>query len=305
VTLRLGTRGSPLALAQAGGVADQLRIRGVDAVLVPIRTEGDRRSEARLGDIGGKGLFVREIEDALLDRRVDLAVHSLKDLPADQPDGLVLAAFPRRADPRDVLITTRPCRGLAGLSPGAAVATSSLRRRAQVLAARPDITVTPIRGNVGTRLGKLEEGACDAVVLAAAGLARLGLAPPHTLALPPEEFVPALGQGILALETRAGDQAVLDAVAALDDEDTRACALAERSFLRRLGASCNTPIAGYASIASATLRMTALVLSEDGRHLLRDEVRGVCRDAALIGRWLADSLLAQGAATVAALNPVQ
>jgi hydroxymethylbilane synthase len=304
VTLRIGTRGSALALAQAGTVAAALRARGVGAELVPIRTEGDRLDEARLADIGGKGLFVREIEEALLARRVDLAVHSLKDLPAALPAGLALGAFPHRADPRDVLVT-RAGGGIADLPRGAKVATSSLRRRALLLSARADLVIEPVRGNVDTRLRKLEEGDCHAIVLAAAGLARLGLTPPHADPLDPEEFVPAVGQGILAVETRADDSAVRDVVAELDDADTRACALAERAYLRRIGGTCNTPLAGHAMREYASLRMTGVVLSEDGSRSFRDGVTGAPEDAEAVGRWLAESLLAQGAAKIAALNPVE
>ncbi len=302
--LRIGTRGSALALAQAGAVARALEARGVETELVPIRTEGDHLYEARLAGIGGKGLFVREIEDALLAGRVDVAVHSLKDLPAALPSGLALAAFPPREDPRDVLVTRRGG-GIAELPRGARVATSSLRRRALLLAARPDLAIQPMRGNVDTRLRKLDEESCEAIVLAAAGLVRLGLAPPHARPLEPEDFVPAVGQGILALEARAADRRVLDVVAALDHADTRVCALAERAYLRHLGGSCNTPMAGHAMMEYASLRMTAVVLSEDGARSLRDGVTGAPEDAEEVGRWLAESLLAQGAAKIAPLNPVE
>ncbi len=295
--LRIGTRGSPLALVQAGSILTALRERGADAELVPIKTEGDRLDLALAG-VGGKGLFVREIEEALLDGRIDLAVHSLKDLPAVLPGGLVLAAFPPREDARDVLVTREPGAGLDSLPAGATVATGSLRRRALLRAARPDLTVEPIRGNVDTRLRRLAGGDFYALVLAAAGLARLGCAPTNVHALGADEFVPAVGQGILALEVRADDRAVTAAVATLDDEATHACALAERAYLRRLGASCNTPIGGHATIESATLRMTAVALSEDGMQVLRDGVTGAPDDAEQIGEWLADSLLAQGAAVV-------
>ena len=304
MTLRIGTRASPLALAQAGWVADALRTTGVEAELVPMRTEGDRLEEVRLGQAGGKGLFVREIEEVLLAGGIDLAVHSLKDLPADLPAGLRLAAFPRREDPRDLLVT-RGAGGLADLPPGARVGTSSLRRRALLLAARVDLTVLPMRGNVDTRLRRLDGGDCDAIVLAAAGLARLRRTPPHAWPLEPEEFVPAVGQGILAVEARAGDRAVLAAAAALDDPVTRPCAVAERAFLRHLGGSCATPMAGHAMLEYASLRMIGVVLSEDGRACLRDGVTGAPEDAEEVGRWLAESLLAQGAAKIAVLNPVQ
>ena len=302
--LRIGTRGSGLALAQAAAVADALRGHGAGAEIVTIRTEGDRRAEARLADIGGKGLFVREIEAALLAGEIDIAVHSLKDLPAELPDGLMLAAYPRREDPRDVLVTREAWEGLAGLPAGARLGTSSLRRQALALAVRPDLAVIPLRGNVDTRLRKLDEAQCDATVLAAAGLARLGIHPPHAYPLELEQFVPAVGQGILAVEARELDTDVLEVLGRLDDEATRACALAERAYLRRLGASCLTPMAGHAMVEYASIRMTGVVASEDGRHVLRDGVTGAPEDAEEIGRWLAESLLAQGAGDVAALKPV-
>jgi hydroxymethylbilane synthase len=299
--IRLGTRGSALALAQAGTVADLLRAGGEAVELVSVRTEGDRLAEARLATLGGKGLFVREIEEALLDGRVDCAVHSLKDLPAETPAGLTLAAFPHREAPGDVLVT-RGDAGLDDLAPGAVVGTSSPRRRALVLALRPDLAVEPIRGNVDTRLRKLAEGACDAVVLAAAGLARLGLAPRHVRALDPETFVPAVGQGILAVEARAADRRVVGVLAALDHGPTRACALAERAYLARLGASCNSPMAAHATLRGERLRVTALVASEDGTRILRGEDGGAPEDAARIGRRLAEALLERGAAAVTALR---
>lgn len=303
---RLGTRGSALALAQADSVATALRRLGQDVEIVPIKTEGDRLFGARLADVGGKGLFVREIEQALADGAIDLAVHSLKDLPAEQPAGLELAAFPPREDPRDVLLT-RAGGGFETLPNGARLGTSSLRRRALALALRPDLAVTAIRGNVDTRLRKLAEGACDALVVAAAGLARLGARPPHACPLAPEVFVPAVGQGILGVQVRRDDSETGRLVRTLDDAATRACGLAERAYLRRLGASCTTPIAGYAVLepdrAGARLHMRALVASEDGRRVLRAEAAGVPDDAEGLGRGLAEALLDQGAAAVALLDP--
>jgi hydroxymethylbilane synthase len=305
-TIRLGTRGSALALAQADSVAQALRGLGRDVELVPMKTEGDRLFGARLADVGGKGLFVREIEQALAEGAVDVAVHSLKDLPAEQPDGLELAAFPPREDARDVVIT-RQAGGFDALARGAVLGTSSLRRRALALALRPDLAVEPIRGNVDTRLRKLTEGACDALLVAAAGLARLGLAPPHAQMLAPEVFVPAVGQGILAVEVRRHDGDVRRLVQALDDPATRTCATAERAYLRRLGASCTTPIAGYAVLGQdrtgGRLHMTAVVAREDGRHVLREEAAGAPGDAEGLGRGLAEALLAQGAASLAELHP--
>jgi hydroxymethylbilane synthase len=306
VRLRIGTRGSALALAQARAVAVGLEAGGAAVEIVPMRTEGDRRLGARLAEVGGKGLFVREIEEALIARRVDVAVHSLKDLPAEVPDGLALAAFPRREDPRDVLVTADGA-GLDGLREGATIGTSSLRRRALLLAARPDLAVEPLRGNVDTRLAKLAAGECDGIVLAAAGLRRLALTPAHVHPLSVETFVPAVGQGILAVEVRADDAEVRRAVERLDDADTRACALAERGYLRRLGASCNTPIAAHAILDRSgerpRLRMMALVASEDGRRILRADAAGAPSDAADVGRGLAELLLERGAEAVTALDP--
>jgi hydroxymethylbilane synthase len=303
VTVRLGTRGSPLALAQAGAVAAPLRERGVDVEIVTVRTEGDRRQDARLAAIGGKGLFVREIETMLLDGVLDCAVHSLKDLPAEIPAGLTLTAFPERGDPRDVLVTRAQTR-FEDLRSGAKLGTGSPRRRALALALRPDLVVEPIRGNVDTRLRKLADEDWDGIVLAVAGLQRLGLAPPHMQTLDPESFVPAVGQGVLAVEARADDQRVRTLLAALDHAPTRAAALAERACLARLGASCNSPLAAYATADGPRLRVLGLVASEDGRKVLRASAAGAPHDAEYLGRQLADALLEQGAASIAPLRPV-
>lgn len=298
--MRLGTRGSPLALAQANAVANRLRHFGAEVEIVPIRTEGDRLLEAQLAALGGKGLFVKEIEEALLDGAVDGAVHSLKDLPAEVPAGLALAAFLEREDPRDVLVTRTGAR-FEDLPPGAVIGTSSPRRRAIVLALRPDLIVEPIRGNVDTRLRKLESGGWDGVILAAAGLHRLGLAPAHARPLAPDVFVPAVGQGILAIEVRV-DGRSRSLVERLDHAATRACALAERAYLARLGASCNTPMAAHAAWSGDRLTLTAFVASEDGRKVLRGNDSGPLHEAARVGLRLAESLLERGAAAVAALR---
>ena len=300
--IRLGTRASTLALVQAREVADRLAAGGAEVEIVSMRTEGDRRADARLAVIGGKGLFVREIEDALLRKEIDLAVHSLKVLPAEPPEGLTLGAYPPRADARDVLVARGPVT-LATLPHGAVVGTSSPRRRAVLLSVRPDLDVQPIRGNVDTRLRKLDAGGFDAIVLAAAGLERLGLTVPHGELLDPDVFVPAIGQGILALEARVDDRTTLGQLAALDDPATRPCALAERACLARLGASCNTPIAGHARLQGGMVRLTALVASEDGRQILRASATRPTADAAALGRDLAEQLLARGAADIAALEP--
>lgn len=304
--VRIGTRASLLALAQAHAVASALRDAGAEVEIVPMRTEGDRRASARLADVGGKGLFVREIEEALLAGRVDVAVHSLKDLPAEVPDGLELAAFPPREDPRDVLITTNGAH-LETLRAGAVIGTSSLRRRAMLLAARADLTIAPLRGNVDTRLAKLAAGECDGVVLAAAGLRRLALAPAHVCPLDVDTFVPAVGQGTLAVEVRGDDGTTRELVARMDHPDTHACSLAERAYLRRLGASCNTPMGAHATLDRSggrpRLLMTAMVASEDGRQVLRADAAGAPADAAGIGLGLAELLLDRGAETVTALDP--
>jgi hydroxymethylbilane synthase len=305
--MRLGTRRSALALAQANTVAEGLRALGAEVEIVPMATEGDRRFGARLADFGGKGLFVREIEEALLDGRVEIAVHSLKDLPAELPEGLALVTYPEREPAHDVLVT-RGGDTLETLRPGAVVGTSSARRRALALVARPDLVIAPIRGNVETRLRKLETGDLDAVILAAAGLHRLGIAPPHAVPLPADVFVPAVGQGILGVEARKDDHRTLAWLESLDHAPTRAAALAERAFLTRLGASCATPMAGHAALGRAcgdapVLSMTGVVLSDDGRGVLRASATGTPERAETIGHDLAESLLARGAASITNLRP--
>lgn len=297
MTLRFGTRGSRLALAQSNQVADALRARGLEVELVTIRTSGDRLADVALADFGGKALFVKEIEEALLDGRVDAGVHSLKDMPAMLPDGLRLAAFPARVDPRDVLLT-RAGGGLDDLPRGARVATSSLRRRALLLARRPDLSVEPIRGNVDTRLRKLDEGLYDAMVMARAGLDRLGLKPEYCHVLSAQELLPAVGQGILGVEVRAADESVLEALGGLDDAVARGEALAERAFLRRLGAGCHTPVAGLARLAGATIEMDGLVSSLDGRTVIRGRAGGPADRAEAVGESLAGDLLSRGARAI-------
>jgi hydroxymethylbilane synthase len=304
--IRVATRGSPLALLQAEEVAARLRGLGAEVKVVPMRTEGDRRALARLAEIGGKGLFVRELEQALLAGDAEVAVHSLKDLPAELPDGLVRAVYPERQAPHDVLVTRRRDATLGTLPEGAVVGTASPRRRALLLAARPDLIVEPVRGNVDTRLRKLECARLDAVILAAAGLRRLGLVPSQAAALPVETFVPAVGQGVLAVQTRRDDDRTLGWLESLDHAPTRAAALAERAFLSRLGASCTTPMAGHARLGRAcggpVLLMTALVISEDGR-VVRASASGAPERAEALGRDVAETLLQRGAASITPLRP--
>lgn len=259
--LRMGTRGSPLALAQSGMVAAQVRARtGVDVQLVVIRTRGDDVVDRPLAAVGGKGLFTKEIELALLAGEVDFAVHSLKDLPTIQPEGLTLAATPPREDPRDVLIGGR----LAELKLGAVVGTGSQRRQAQLLAARPDLVVRDIRGNVDTRIRKLQAGEFDAIVLAAAGVIRLGRAAEITERLSVDAMVPAPGQGALALQCRVGDAAAAGALLALHDADAALEVEAERAWLDAAGGGCTVPTACYVQVDSAGATLRGFHLRPDG-----------------------------------------
>jgi hydroxymethylbilane synthase len=262
VKLRIGTRRSRLALAQAGEVAERLARAGVESELVPIATSGDRGT-APSSPAGVKGLFVAEIVQALQVGEVDLAVHSAKDLPAADDEGVAVAAVPPRADPSDLLVTRDPI-----LREGAIVGTSSLRRRAQLLALRPELRLIDIRGNVDRRLRKLEDGEVDGVVLAAAGIARLGAIAPSSEVLP---IVPAPGQGCLAVQARADDEATREAAAWLDDPDSRLAFEAERSVLARLGGGCALPLGALATAAGDTVRLVALVATPDGSRIVRAE----------------------------------
>lgn len=303
--LRVGTRGSPLALRQTELVLGRLRALRpeVQVEVVPIRTTGDRLAQVALADLGGKALFVKEIEEALLESRVDLAIHSLKDLPEAIPAGLCLAAFPPRDDPRDVLVS-QDRGGIADLPDSAVVATSSLRRRVQLLAQRPDLRIEPIRGNVDTRLRKLSERGYDALMVAAAGLHRLGLSPSAACPLPPDEFIPAVGQGILVVEARGDDRPVLELLEPLDDSDTRWQGEGERAFLRELGAGCHTPAAAHAMLRDGELRLVGMVASLDGRTMIRGEITGPTEVAAVLGQKLAEDLKGRGAqALVDAAGP--
>jgi hydroxymethylbilane synthase len=275
--LRIGTRGSPLALIQAAMVRDGLAlahpVRPV-AEIVPIRTTGDRVQDRKLEEIGGKGLFTKEIEEALLDGRIDLAVHSMKDMPTFLPAGLAIGCLLAREDPRDALFSPHAT-SIAGLPKGCRVGTSSLRRQAQILALRPDLQVATLRGNVGTRLAKLAAGEVDATVLALAGLRRLGLADKATAILSTEEMLPAVAQGAIGVEIRAGDGRAEDALAPLHDHATALAVGAERACLAVLDGSCHTPIAVLAEHESGgRLRLRALIALPDGSAVHRDERRG-------------------------------
>jgi len=293
--LKLGARGSALSLAQAKLVTESLSGR-VEVELVKIRTTGDRLSAAG-SPIEWKGDFTRELDEALLDMRIDFAVHSLKDVPTEVPDGLVLAAVPPREDPRDVLVA-RPRRRFEELPPQARVGTASPRRRAQLLAARPDLEVLEARGNVDTRLSRVAEGRFDAIVLARAGLARLGRLEEVSEVLEPNLILPAIGQGALAIFARAGDEAVLSLLRTLDHAPSHREAEAERSLLAILEAGCKAPVAGLARARNGSVHITAGVFSPDGRKALREEGAGGAEDAALVGRTVGRKLLARGAAAL-------
>jgi len=286
IMLRIGTRGSPLALAQARAVRDRLAAAhgcAADAIEIKtIRTSGDLIQDRPLADAGGKGLFTKEIEQALIDGAIDLAVHSAKDMPTALPEGLVLAACLEREDVRDAFIS-RKAAALSALPAGGVVGTSSLRRQAQVRRLRPDLSVVNFRGNVETRLRKLDEGVAHATLLALAGLKRLGLAQAATAILPVEEFLPAVGQGTIAIETRAGDARVRELVAAVDHADTSAALTAERAFLAVLDGSCRTPIAGHAEVNAQSLAFRGLILRPDGSEAHETACGGARADAAAIG----------------------
>jgi hydroxymethylbilane synthase len=292
--VRIGTRGSTLALWQARWVKTQLERLwpGLPVELVPIKTSGDKLQDVPLAQMGGKGLFVKEIEEALLSGRIDVAVHSMKDLPAELPDKLTLSAVPERDDPRDVLIT-RHGETLSELSAGTRVGTSSLRRQALLLHLHPGLRVEMLRGNVDTRLRKHREGVVDATVLAAAGLKRLGITPEHSQVLDAQVFLPAIGQGALGLETRVEDD-VIALVRPLHHEATAVAVCAERAFLRRMGGSCRTPLAAQGTLVNDSISLTALIASPDGRRLIRGTRSGPSDAAEQVGALLAEALLAQG-----------
>ncbi|MGH9415942.1 MAG: hydroxymethylbilane synthase [Terriglobales bacterium] len=292
--MRLGTRRSALARWQAEEVARRLRALGLECDLVPLDTSGDRRRDVPLAAIGGKGLYTQELEAGLLSGALDLAVHSLKDVPSLLPGGLTLAAMLERADPRDALVAAAGTT-LATLPRKARVGTSSLRRQAQLLALRPDLEVLPLRGNVDTRLGRWRAGAFDAVLLAAAGLDRLGLAVDIAERLDPAQFLPSAGQGIIVIECRAGDAATLAAIAALNHAPTATAATAERAVLRRLDCGCQAPVAAHATLAGDALTLTALAASPDGTRVVREQASGLASDPAALGERVAEALLAAGA----------
>lgn len=297
--LIIGTRGSQLALWQTNWVKAEIEKLhpGIEVEIKVISTKGDRVLDVSLPKLGelGKGLFTTELEDAIFEHRVDLAVHSLKDLPTELPAGLHIGAICEREDVRDALVARTAIRSFNELPQRALIGTSSLRRQAQLLAARPDLVIEPIRGNVDTRLRKLDEGQYDAIVLAAAGLNRLGHANRITEHLNEELMLPAVGQGALAIETREDDAETAEIIQALDNEATRLACTAERAFLKGLGGGCLVPIAAHATIESDVMTLNGLVASPDGSEAVRGKQSGSSYDAELIGRQLADDLLARGA----------
>lgn len=268
--VRVGTRGSRLALWQADAVAAKLAAvhTGLDVQRIVVKTVGDRILDTPLSKIGDKGLFTKELEAALQQGEIDLAVHSLKDLPTKLPEGLVIGAILERDDPRDVLVS-RSGKTLADLPPGAKIGTSSLRRRAQILARRPDLHVEDLRGNVPTRIEKLERGEYDAIVLARAGVVRLGLAPKITESIDPSVLLPAVGQGAIAVEVRGGDARMLALIAALDHPQTRLAVAAERALLARLEGGCQVPIGALATLEGSRLTLHGLVADLDGKRVVR------------------------------------
>ncbi|MBM4124693.1 MAG: hydroxymethylbilane synthase [Nitrospira sp.] len=294
-SLVIGTRGSTLALWQAEWIQARLTAAAPDlsVTLRTIKTSGDKIVDVPLAAIGGKGLFVKEIEEALLRQEVDLAVHSMKDVPTALPEGLEIICVPEREDPRDALIS-REGKRLSDLPQGARVGTSSLRRQAQLLHYRPDLSIRMLRGNLDTRLRKLRDGEYDAIVLAAAGLRRLGWGDEIAEYLSCEVSLPAIGQGALGIEGRHDDAFVKELLGALDHRPSRTAVVAERALLERLEGGCQVPIAAHATVAGGTLTMDGLVAAVDGRRFLRERIEGPDADAKTLGVQLAERLLAKG-----------
>lgn len=306
--LKLGTRGSQLALWQANWVKSEIEKRnpGLEVEIVKIKTTGDKILDVPLAKVGGKGLFVKEIEEALLDKRIDLAVHSMKDVPTDFPKGLHLAAITEREDSRDALITAvssqqsgvrsqKIIKRFNDLPKGATIGTSSLRRSSQLLYMRHDLKIVQLRGNLNTRLKKLDEGQFDAIILAAAGVKRLGWADRITEYLPPETSLPAIGQGALGIETRIDDKEINKLVLFFDHPATSIAVRAERALLKRLEGGCQVPIAAHGEVKGNTLNLIGLVASTDGKKIIKDSVTGQTDKAEALGIELAEKLLKMGA----------
>lgn len=298
-SIKIGTRGSKLALWQANWVKSAITSinPSLSVDLIIIKTKGDKILDVPLAKVGGKGLFVKEIEEALLGRRIDLAVHSMKDMPAEIPDGLCIGAIPKRENPKDVLISTN---GLlfSELKNGSRVGTSSLRRSAQLLHARPDIVILPLRGNLDTRLKKLETENMDAIILAAAGVKRLNFESKITEYFDENVMLPAVGQGALCIEIRENDTEIEPIVTALDHQKTRSAVMGERAFSNRLEGGCQVPIAALGKIEKNIFTMSGLVADVDGKTILKKTLAGHVEQSETIGVKLADSLLSMGAKTI-------
>jgi hydroxymethylbilane synthase len=296
MNLRIGTRGSKLALVQSEWVKKEVQTRHpeVRVELVKVKTRGDKIVDAPLSKVGGKGLFVKEIEDALLKKDVDLAVHSMKDVPAELQKGLKLSVYPKREDPRDALVSS-PFRTVEDLPQGASVGTSSLRRSAQLLHMRPDLHIVPLRGNVDTRLRKLDNGELQAIVLATAGLNRLGLSHRITALLSPDSVLPAIGQGVLGLELRDDDQMTQHLISFLNDPETELAVRAERAFLKELEGGCQVPLAGNARVKGDRIVLDGMVAELDGSVILRQRLTGEKDKPEELGVALARQLIAAGA----------
>jgi len=299
--LKIGTRGSKLALTQSGWIKDQIEQQypDVQVELVRIKTKGDKILDSPLSKIGGKGLFVKEIEEALIRREVDLAVHSIKDVPGELPDGLHLSVYPEREDPSDAFLSLEYSI-FSDLPNGASVGTGSLRRSSQLLNMRPDLDIVAIRGNVDTRIKRMESGELQGIILAASGLNRLGLSRRISQLLPVEEFMPAIGQGSLGLEIRENDEAVYSLISFLNHEPTQIAVRAERAFLKRLEGGCQVPIGGHAVLEGETIRLCGMVAELDGSMIIRDELKGEKQSPEILGITLAQQLLDAGAGEILA-----
>ncbi len=293
--LRIATRKSPLALWQAEHVRERLQAEhpGLQVELVTMSTQGDRVLDSPLAKIGGKGLFVKELELAMLEDRADIAVHSMKDVPAGLPEGLGIGAILEREDPRDAFVSNQ-FSSIGDLPQGARVGTSSLRRQCQLRAARPDLKILDLRGNVGTRLSKLDDGQYDAIVLACAGLKRLGMEERITCAISPDEMLPAIAQGVIGIECRLDDERVADLIRSLAHAETNLRTLAERAMNAALAGGCQAPVAGYSELGDGVIELRGLVGRSDGSEIIRAEISGSQDQAESMGKQLADELLARG-----------
>jgi hydroxymethylbilane synthase len=294
--IRIGTRASALALWQAEWVKAELEKKypGMAVSLTKIKTTGDKILDVPLAQVGGKGLFVKEIEEAMLAHEIDIAVHSMKDVPTMFPDGLHLSCITKREDARDALLTRNNMK-FKDLPQGATIGTSSLRRQAQLMSVRPDFKIAQLRGNVDTRLRKLKEGQFDAIILAAAGVRRLGLAENVSEYLDPSISLPAIGQGALGIECRVDDRELNDLIAFFNHQDTRTCVTGERALLRRLEGGCQVPIACYGQMLNGKLHLIGLVGSVDGKRIIKETIEGEADKAEKLGVTLAEKLLKQGA----------